>query len=598
MKHPWLALSCTAALSLPLAWASAAETPAAPAPGVAGPEAPQPKAASVLTTGPAALESVELGNTYESQSGGVSFRPPASMRLVNTLDAKFIAEWSDPQREWTLKLSRMVLERNTPLSTTRDLLNTKDVEGFLESTVKRLQQAIPGGKLLRQDVTNIRDGGRFDPKRPEAKNNVGLIAIRYSEAGKRRLAQQAIIQSDDRIYYLLSFVTPGGPALDDNAAEDPGERLAADLFGKMLDTLRLLDRTAIKQDQDARLYRTRALLVNLTAPKLQAAMRSEQWARIIKDGKDVGYSYITEENASGIPRPLRADELKAGLNETDVISNQEKKLAKKSEGVLIGVRSRMVTDGIRSDKSKGPIQSDSSSWFFTTADRKHEDFSRITVIDDRKAVKKSMITEVGSSDKRVVRVLDRAALDQHEKGSADDPKQPPVSFQDEYLLNVTQRSSVGIAEPLQRKLPPWYVPQAIGHLLPRLLPVNQPKSYMFATYIDDAHEVMMRYMDVLPEQNVTLAGANYRAVPIHDRLGLEGPVTTHYMSPEGNYIGSENKDQKIVMLPTTKATLERIWTDANLTRPEQAERPAAQAQPSDTADGPNARLPVPIQGPR
>ncbi|MDB5293422.1 MAG: hypothetical protein JWL69_4663 [Phycisphaerales bacterium] len=589
MKHPWLALSCTAALSLPLAWASAVETPAAPL----GPALPEPKAASVLTTQPAALEPVELGNTYESQSGGVSFRPPASMKVVNALDAKFIAEWSDPQREWTLKLSRIVLEKNTPLTTRRDNLNIKDVDGFLETTVKRLQQAIPGGKLLRQDVTNIRDGGRFDKDHPQAKDNVGMIAIRYSEAGKRRLAQQAIIQSDERIYFLLSFVTPGSSVNDENAPEDPGERQAAELFSKMLDTLRLLDRTAIKQDQDARLYRTRALLVNLTAPKLKAAMRDEQWVRIMKDGKDVGYSCITETNADGIPRALTAEELRAGKKETDLVDS------KNGTGILIGVRARMISDGVRSNKTKGPIQSDSSSWFFSSLDRKHEDFSRITVTDDHVAPKKTLVSEAGSSDKRAVRSLDREAFKNRVKGSPDDANQPPVNFQDEYLLNVTLRSGMGDAEPLERKLPPWYVSEAIGHLLPRLLPLNQPKNYMFATYISDVREVMMRYMDVLPEQNVVLAGAHYRAVPIRDRLGLEGPVTTHYLSPEGNYIGSESKDQKIVMLPTTKATLEHIWSDANLTRPDKAEHPAIiQGQPDSTVPGPGARLPVPIEGPR
>ncbi|HWE96071.1 MAG TPA: hypothetical protein VG269_19060 [Tepidisphaeraceae bacterium] len=580
MKHPWLALSCSMALSVPLTWAVAADAPALPDPAV-----PAHKAPTVLTTRPDSADAVELGDIYESQSGGVSFRPPASVRLIDNLNSKFIAEWADPQRDWTLKLSRMVLEKNTPLASTQNNLG-KPVEGLLETTVRRLQGALPGGKVLRQDLTNIRDGGSFDLHHPEAKNNVGLIAIRYNEAGKRRLAQQAIIQFDDRLFYLLSFVTPGSNAADENGPEDPAERLAVDTFSEMLDSLRLLDRTAIKQDQDARLYRTRALLVNLTPARLQAGLiQGEQWVRIIKNGKDVGYSYITEEAADQIPRPLKAGELKNGVKEDDLIKHT-------GTGVLIGVRARMIVDGVRSNKTKGPIQSDSASWYFASGDRKHEDFSRITVTDDHVAAKKGFLSEAGSSDRRVIRMLDREAAQQHVRGSQDDPNQPPVSFHDEYTLNVTQNSGTGAAEPFDRKLPPWYVPQAVGHLLPRLLPLRQPKSYMFATYLSDAREVMMRYMDVLPEQDINFAGAHYRAVPINDRLGLEGSITVHYMSPEGSYIGSENKDQKIVMLPTNKTTLEHIWQDANLTRPEKPEAPAALGPPADT------RQTAPITAPR
>ncbi|MDB5329279.1 MAG: hypothetical protein JWP03_430 [Phycisphaerales bacterium] len=585
MKHHWLALSCSAALSVPLAWAVAADAPALPAPAV-----PVQKAPTVLTTRPDSADAVELGDIYESQSGGVSFRPPASVRMIDNLNSKFIAEWADPQRDWTLKLSRMVLEKNTPLASIKNEVTGMPVEGLLDTTVKRLQAALPGGKVLRQDLTNIRDGGKFDDKHPEAKNNVGLIAIRYNEAGKRRLAQQAIIQSDYRIFYLLSFVTPGSNASDDNAPEDAAERLAVDTFSRMLDSLRLLDRTAIKEDQDARLYRTRALLVNLTPARLQSALKQdEQWVRIIKGGKDVGYSYITEETADQIPRPLKAEELKAGVKEKDLIKHN-------GTGVLIGVRARMIVDGVRSDKTKGPIQSDSASWYFASADRKHEDFSRLTITDDHKAPKKGFLSEAGSSDRRVIRMLDREAAQQHIRGSQDDPNQPPVSFHDEYTLNVTQNVGTGAAEPFERKLPPWYVPQAVGHLLPRLLPLRQPKSYMFATYISDAREVMTRYMDVLPEQDINFGGGHYRAIPINDRLGLEGSITVHYMSPEGSYIGSENKDQKIVMLPTNKTTLEHIWQDANLTRPEKVDHGADPRTDGTTPAG--ARLPVPINAPR
>ena len=146
-------------------------------------------------------------------------------------------------------------------------------------------------------------------------------------------------------------------------------------------------------------------------------------------------------------------------------------------------------------------------------------------------------------------------------------------MKEDWELDVTQTSISGNAEPLTRKLPPWYVPQAITHLLPRLLPTQKPQGYLFATYVSDAREVVMRYVDVLPEQRVSFAGQYMRAIPIQDRLGLAGSVTLHYMSVDGTqYFGSENKDQQLVMLPTDEGTLRQIWQDAKLTKPSGVDR--------------------------
>jgi hypothetical protein len=64
------------------------------------------------------------------------------------------------------------------------------------------------------------------------------------------------------------------------------------------------------------------------------------------------------------------------------------------------------------------------------------------------------------------------------------------------------------------------------------------------------------------------------AIPVKDRVGLEGSVTTHWMSPDGKYLGSTNEDSKVTVLPTDEATLRKIWVDAKLTAP--APAPAKQ----------------------
>jgi hypothetical protein len=71
-------------------------------------------------------------------------------------------------------------------------------------------------------------------------------------------------------------------------------------------------------------------------------------------------------------------------------------------------------------------------------------------------------------------------------------------------------------------------------------------------------------------------------VPVTDRVGVEGSVTTHYMGTDGKYLGSENPDTGITVLPSDEATLLGIWKDADLTRPAdvKADAKAASASPA------------------
>ena len=57
------------------------------------------------------------------------------------------------------------------------------------------------------------------------------------------------------------------------------------------------------------------------------------------------------------------------------------------------------------------------------------------------------------------------------------------------------------------------------HLLPQLLPLREPKTYLFYSYVADRREVMLRYVDVGREADVTLDGRHIRAIPVADRIG-------------------------------------------------------------------------------
>jgi hypothetical protein len=188
------------------------------------------------------------------------------------------------------------------------------------------------------------------------------------------------------------------------------------------------------------------------------------------------------------------------------------------------------------------------------------------------------MTEIGSSDRRVTREADNSDL--IAKGDANDPNQPKVRIGDVYTMNVQRVGKQAAEAPINRSLPPFYLPQAVGHLLPRLLPRREAKTFLFATYVSDQKEVMLRYVDVGTEQEVDLDGQRVLAVPISDHIGLQGSVTVHYISPEGKYLGSVNHDSKITVLPTDAATLQKMWTNADLSRPRQPVQNPQQQQSS------------------
>jgi hypothetical protein len=174
-------------------------------------------------------------------------------------------------------------------------------------------------------------------------------------------------------------------------------------------------------------------------------------------------------------------------------------------------------------------------------------------------------------------VVDPNLLPGEQTRKGEDKNQPPVRQIDQYTLNVTHVAKTAQA-PLNQDLPPWYIPQALGHLLPRLVAHYEGKTYFFSTYVSDSNQVVNRFVDVGFEQPVELNGQKVRAIPVTDRLGYEGARTVHYISPDGQYLGSINEESKIMILPTDRVTLEKLWKNANLTRPGEIEPATAPAK--------------------
>lgn len=494
--------------------------------------------APILTDRPDPLDSADLlagGETFDSQPGGISLRVPSGMKLVrrgSVGGGDDLAQFADEKRNWVLRIRRNTLpEPRRLLSGTSSDNGGKRDESIVADVMNDLLTEHPRAQVLRDDAMTLGD------------SDVALLAARITLGTQRHLLQQAIIAANSRVYYVLSFSSPTPVAPDaDDSVEDPQERLAVRAFEQSLRTVQLADLGRIRQEQDQRLLATREFYDQLAAERMKDILIEEQWLRILRDGKDVGYTYVIEEIDTFSPR----------------------------DAIVVATRTRMMQTP-EDDKSTGdartpkPARFDSESWMRLTCDRRHESWSTVNVVSDAAGKPLDHSSELGSSDWITQRVLDRGQINT----DPNDPKQPPVREDEQYNLKVTHVAKSVTAPAVERQLPPFYLPRALAQLLPRLLPLDRsPAGYLFASYASDARQIMLHYVDVGQETDVKLGGQALRAVPVTERIGQEGAATTHYITRDGKYVGSINEGAKITLLPTDAKALLEIWKDADLSRPQ------------------------------
>ncbi|MBV8779898.1 MAG: hypothetical protein JO353_00740 [Phycisphaerae bacterium] len=494
---------------------------------------------------PTAQEAQELGAPFESVAAGIAFRPPAGMKKIVGMPGDVIVRYVDDDRHWVLAVSKLNFEKPVALASTikvdRDSPATMPStqpgadKGLLETTADQMKIDAPGVEVLRKDVVPI--GG----------TDVGMIAARYSVGPQTNLTQQGLFRVNDKNYYLFNLTVPA--PRQGNVSDDPQVQTAVATFNSVLETVRLLEQTAIREEQDQRLFHTRTLFVNLTQDKIRQALVKEQWLRLKKDGKDIGYSYVAEEVGRDLPRAGHAGSA----------------FATGDEGPLIGIRSRTFPEA--------GTRVDAETWMWMSFDRKNEKWSNIAIIDRGPDAtgkpQRRTVGDVGSSYVTQKTVYDKDLIGHGEeiKQGQVDAQQPPFRVVDVHMLDVEHIGKNQDSTPVLQQLPVFYIPQALAYLLPELLPRKQPNTYMFASYVAERRAVMSRYVDVGGEDQVTIGNKTVLAVPVKDRFGLEGAATINYISPDGTYLESDSPDTKVQVFPSDAATLQQIWKDANLTRP-------------------------------
>jgi hypothetical protein len=480
-----------------------------------------------------------LGERFQSEAAGIALRPPAGSKLIpGAIGTPEVVSFVNEDRKWLVKLTRVLMDKPLPLTLWKANGSGIERAGVFEWVIDQLKTDRPGTQIIQQEVST------------RGMIQMGLFSAKYSFGLETNLIQEAVIRSTtDMQYYVLSLTCPAPKAEDGKAVDittDPQVALASETFLQMIDSVELLDQSNLRQDQEDRLLRTRNLFLNLHDPeKVRKALEPDQQLfRILRNGKDVGYTLVEEKVAHDLPRKGRV-EVQTG-----------------PEGLLVGIRTRLMSDA--------GAQTDSESWYFSTFDARLETFYSVSYVQDPKAGKSSH-GELGTSTARSRPVLDRSK----DLGANGDPKDLP--FAEEYRLEVTKLGMNVSNEPIVRRLPPYYLPQSLSQVLPRLLVTpagggGKPQTYLVAVWVTDASQVMFRYVDVEADREVILGSRRVRAVPVRDHIGLEGPVTIHYISPEGHYLGSVNEQTGVTVLASDAASIEKIWSNADLSHPGAADR--------------------------
>jgi hypothetical protein len=470
-----------------------------------------------------------LGGKFESRAAGIGMRTPAGFDEIRRAGLDTLVEYVDDKRAMVLTLSKVSLQYARPLGDAVNARGQKEL-GILSATIDDFVHQHQDAEVLRKDQVNIADA------------DVGVFALRFYQGKKRRLLQQAMIRRSDSVYYVLTLAS--GASEDKGIPEDaskgnPEERYAVALFRQVLDSVKLLDVAPIRKEQEQRLESTREVLPVLKdVQRMKGALRAEQYYRLVRDGKDIGYTCIFEEVARRDGR----------------------------EGVMVSVRAKTAID---------KAQASVLSQMFLSFDWRNESWTHAaqTSVEGRQ----NQTSELGVSNLTTRAVVDRSAP------TTQIGAQPGIVEVDDHKLEVRstfQRSSdkgpmTATGQPKNFPLPPWYLPQAAKQMLPRLLPLDKAEEYLFATYVSEQREVMARYIDVGTPANVNFAGRSVHATPIYDKTGLEGAVTIHYVGEGGVYFGSTTtytgarptENSTLELIATDVASLQRAFPGADFSKP-------------------------------
>ena len=516
--------------------AAAAALALLPAAAPAQDDAPPPR----VMGGDGTSVNTAQGELFRSVEAGLELQlPPGTPAGAAALDADptLLAAVSNEAENWQFQLRKIALDRPMQLRS-EDLPEGGRRVGLLDLMADEVRAEV-NGDVLRQSFTPLGDA------------DAGVFAVRYSLGPATFLRQDALVKAGDTLYYRLSLVSPAPTGPVEELGDDPAVRRAVQVFGDALDSFRAVDQTALFEEQQDRLLRTRATLVNLKVRgRMAEACAGEQWWRVQKDGRDIGYARVIEEPANGLPQDMARAFAPGGRQDNAAA-------AVEAEGVRVGVAARLQTEsGVMERRT----------WSYAARDMETADFRESNALfgpggdaeeDDDPASMRGWV--IGQMRTRMV----PRSTEVRRPGGLGTERVMDIEEQRRLEVTFTRDGEV-LGQPFEQSLPAWYVPQAAEHLLPRLVAPYGERTYMVAVYAPDRRQVWNQYVDVgVPRRMAPPGGGGERSIiPVSVRRGLGGPATEHFVDAETfEWLGDRNDETGVTKWPTTREELAAVWAD-------------------------------------
>lgn len=488
--------------------------------------------------------------------------------------------WTNEKKGWVITVAQTMLDQDRPLED-KPGANGVETPGLLSATVAQLRSE--GGDVVRNEImpNHATVPGSADARRN--RGDIALVMANVNVGLKPQFLQEALVRSSDRVYATVKMYSPppvGDPSKDIALAE------ARATFIAMIDSIEVLDGAKVRAEQDARLMRTRQLMMQWSRQKLQAAMIPQQYLRIQHDGKDIGYCYVLNEVGNGLPQVVRDATTHQALR--DPRTNELQRVDAKADpatadGLRVAIRTRTFPE-------KGKFV-DIETWYYVTYDREHEIWKRLQVASDpqnpAKRLRSIWSSEIGATDQSIEKRFNRPSNPADMKKMEADlalfdesvrTNKPltaeqqlslrlPFQMVNVYRLTTRTENETAVASPVSRDLPPFYLPNALVEMLPRLVDLKNPTGYLFAVYNSNQRQVTMLYVDVKPTTDITFDGKRRTVVPVQMRHGMNAKPTIHYMSPDGKYVGTIDGESNATLIPSDESTLKSLWKEDIFNQP-------------------------------
>ena len=494
--------------------------------------------------------------TFRSIEAGLSLDlPPGQMTLGSELsDPTLLALVVNPDKAWRVELRSVPLPEAVALQS-EELPEGGRRVGLIELTASELERE-RGADILRQDFTPLADA------------DAGVIVSRYTSGPITYLQQEALVPVGEVRFFRLTFISPAPIDPDAKLSESPEVREAVAAFTASLDSLKLIDQSALREEQERRLLATRPVLLDLSLPgKLARAAEPAQWWRVRRGGEDIGYAQVIEEPANALPDNIRTAFTEEGRSDRAAD-------AATADGVRVGIALRLQTGSGRIERR---------SWFYSARDLETADFR-----ENNRLFRPGDIAEEAQDEQAVDEEADdaQAAIERgfnftggwvvgqlrtrNVPRVVERPR--PGGLGVERLMDVVRQRQLDVTftldgevqgDPMRRQLPDFYVPQAAEHLLPRLLAQRGAGQYMIAVYAPDRREIMSKYIDVGERQRLDTPGGEAAfVVPVDVRIGLAGTATRHFVEDQTwRWLGSDNPATDTQVIPSTRDAIDAIWTE-------------------------------------